>query len=81
MANAIGGKTITMTRVGEYLNAIDASETAWRAASANFANVASNASRAIYCLQSSTGVAIDSIWATVEYSFVYGREIVYIIIP
>ena len=76
-ANIIGGKTLEMTRLGTYLEAIDASRPVWRAASANFANVANNASSAIYSIQSSAGVKLQSIWATVEYGYVSARDIIY----
>ena len=76
-ANMIGGKTLEMTRLGTYLESIEAASPTWRAASANFANVANNASRTIYCIQNSAGIRIQSIWATIEYGIVSAREIFY----
>ena len=76
-ARSIGGQTLEMTRLGSYLEGINASNQLWRAASANFANVARNASSKLYCVQSTAGVKLRSIWATVEYGLVRARDIVY----
>lgn len=40
-------------------------------------NVASNSSNAIYSVQNSSGVRIQSIWATIEYPLLQGKEIIY----
>ena len=40
-------------------------------------NVANNASNAIYSIQNSAGVRLQSIWATVEYGFVSTKDIIY----
>ena len=77
VANEIGGKTLEMTRVGAYLEQISAPYSAWQAASSNFANVASNSSSAIYSIQNASGVGIQSIWATIEYPLLQGKEIIY----
>jgi hypothetical protein len=77
VANEIGGKTLEMTRVGSYLEQINAPYSAWQAASSNFANVASNSSSAIYSIQNASGVGIQSIWATIEYPLLQGKDIIY----
>ena len=77
VASDIGGKTLEMTRVGAYLEQIDAPYSAWQAASSNFANVASNSSSAIYSIQNASGVGVQSIWATIEYQLLQGEEIIY----
>ncbi len=77
VANEIGGKTLEMTRVGSYLEQINAQYSAWQAASSNFANVASNSSSAIYSIQNASGVGIQSIWATIEYPLLQGKDIIY----
>ena len=76
-ANDIGGITLEMTRVGTYLEQIDAPYSAWQAASSNFANVASNSSNAIYSIQSTLGVGLQSIWAKIEYPLLQCSEIIY----
>ena len=76
-ASLIGGKTLEMTRLGTYLETLTVSRQVWQAASANFANVASNACSSIYSIQSSAGVKIQSTWATIEYGFVCARSIIY----
>jgi len=63
-ANRIGGKTLEMTRLGSYLEKINAGSDLWRAASANFANQSSGV---VYSIQNSIGVRLQSVWATVEY--------------
>ena len=74
---SVGGKTLEMTRLGEYLQATQSSRDAWRAASLNFANVAKSSKQAIYSIQNASGIYIDSIWATTEYNIVKGCEITY----
>ena len=74
---SVGGKTLEMTRLGEYLQATQGSRDAWRAASLNFANVAKSSKQAIYSIQNASGIYIDSIWATTEYNIVKGCEITY----
>ena len=66
-----------MTRVGSYLEQIDAPYSAWKAASSNFANVASNSSSTIYSIQNAAGIKIQSIWATIEYKLLQGKDIIY----
>ncbi len=77
VANDVGGKTLEMTRLGTYLEQIDAPYSAWQAASSNFANVASNSSSAIYSIQNAAGVGLQSAWATIEYPLLQGRDIIY----
>ena len=77
VANSVGGKTLEMTRVGIYLEKTNAPYSAWQAASANFANVAVNASPNIYSVQNAAGIRLQSIWATVEYPVLQGKEIAY----
>lgn len=75
VANSIGGKTLEMTRLGMFLEQSNAPYAAWKAASSNFANVASNLSSTIYSIQNVSGVGLQSIWATIEYPLLQGREI------
>lgn len=75
--NDVGGKALEMTRLGTYLEQIDAQYSAWQAASSNFANVASNSSSAIYSIQNAAGVGLQSTWATIEYPLLQGRDIIY----
>ena len=77
VASGIGGNTLEMTRLGMYLEQIDAPYPAWQAASSNFANIASNASSSIYSIQNVDGIKIQSIWATIEYPLLQGRDIAY----
>ena len=77
VANNVGGKTLEMTRVRTYLEQINAPYSAWQAASSNFANVANNSSRAIYAIQNASGVRLKSIWATIEYPLLKGKDIIY----
>lgn len=74
---SVGGKTLEMTRLCEYLQATQGSRDAWRAASLNFANVAKSSKQAIYSIQNASGMYIDSIWAATEYNIVKGCEITY----
>ncbi len=76
-AKDVGGKTLEMTRLGSYLETIDASYSAWQAASSNFANVATNINSAIYSIQNVAGVNLQSTWATIEYPILSGQNIVY----
>ena len=64
LAKSVGGKSLEMTRLGQVLTSIEAKESAWNAASANFANIARGVA---YSLQNSAGVRIASVWATVEF--------------
>ena len=66
-----------MTKLGQYLESINANRDLWKAASANFANVARNTRGTIYSIQNSAGVSIDSIWATVEYDLLRNSHINY----
>ncbi len=66
-----------MTRLGTYLEQIDASYSAWQAASLNFANVASNSSSTIFSIQNIAGVGLQSIWATIEYPILQDMNILY----
>ena len=79
-ANDIGGKTLGMTRVGTYLENINASSTAWQAASANFANVANNVNTSIYCIQNASHININCIWGTIEYPLIKSSDIIYCIV-
>ena len=77
VADDVGGKTLEMTQLGAYLEQIDAPYSAWQAASLNFANVASSLSGAIYSIQNAAGVGLQSVWATIEYPLLQGKEIIY----
>ena len=80
LANNVGGKTLEMTRLGTYLNEINAPYGAWQAASSNFANIANNSSCAIYSVQYAGGVGVQSIWATIEYPLLVGKDITYCVV-
>lgn len=73
----VGGKTLEMTRLGRHLEQITASSTAWKAASLNFANVASCTGTTIYSVQNTAGIRINSIWTTIEYPLLHGQSIIY----
>ncbi len=77
VAKCVGGNTLEMTRLGQYLTKLDATIKTWRAASQNFANVASNTSRSIYSIQNSAYVNIGSTWRNVEYPLLRARDIIY----
>ena len=77
VANNFGGKTLEMTGLGQYLERIEASYSAWQAASMNFANVARNGGSAIFSIQNASGVGLRSIWATIEYPLLQGCDIIY----
>ena len=80
VANDVGGITLEMTRVGTYLEQIDAPYSAWQVASSNFANVASNSSGAIYSIQNAAGIGLQSTWATIEYHLLQYRDIIYSVV-
>ena len=77
VATEICGKTLEMTSLGQYLENIMASYQTWQAASANFANVASNSGAAIYSIQNAAGVAIQCTWASIECPLLRGCDIAY----
>ena len=77
VANSFGGNTLEMTSLGRYLEQVEASYSAWQAASANFANVAKSAGSTIYSIQNAEGVGLQSIWATVEYPLLQSCDIIY----
>ena len=77
IANTVGGRTLETTQLGMYLEQINASYSAWKAASLNFANVATNASSSIYSIQNAAGVGLQSTWAQVEYTILKGKDIIY----
>lgn len=77
VANDVGGTTLEMTRLGTYLESIDASYQAWQAASLNFANVAKSSGCAIYSIQNAAGVTLQSTWATIEYQVLKTCDIIY----
>ena len=65
MAQGINGKTLEMTRVGQFLEKTNASIESWKAASLNFANQASGK---VISVQNSAGIKLESVWATIEYN-------------
>lgn len=71
------GGNIRNDSIRNIFRQIDAPYSAWQAASSNFANVASNSSSAIYSIQNAAGVGLQSTWATIEYSLLQGRDIIY----
>ena len=77
LANDIGGHTLEMTRLGARLEQMDVPFSAWQAASANFANVATNTSPLVYSIQNAAGINIQSVWATVEYPILQSSNIIY----
>lgn len=81
LANDVGGTTLEMTRLGQYLTNHSAKYEAWKIASANFANQVSNGST-VFAMQNINGVGIASTWATTEYPILVKKavEIIYEII-
>ena len=77
IAQDVGGKTLEMTKLEQYLEKTKAPIEMWKAASTNFANVANNAGSCVYSIQNSAGVGLRSIWATVEYPLLSSRNIIY----
>jgi hypothetical protein len=62
-ADFIGGKTIGMTHVGQYLQTIGYNRDAWVIASQNFANQVSSGGF-VYAVLYYPGMSYDSIWFT-----------------
>jgi len=56
---------------------LDSSTTQVRAASTNFAIVASNACSSVYSIQSAAGVNLSSMWGTVEYALLQDCQGIY----
>lgn len=77
LANDVGGKTLEMTRLGQYLAKHSAEYGAWEIASANFANQVSNGST-VFVMQNINGVGIASTWATTEYPILAKKVIEFI---
>ena len=77
LANDVGGKTLEMTRLGQYLTKHSAEYDAWKIASANFANQVSNGST-VFVMQNINGVGIASTWATTEYPILAKKVIEFI---
>ena len=73
----VAGKTLDMTRVGQYLEQINATREVWQSASANFANVANSSGSMIYSIQNIQGVYLQSIWVTTEYPLMSSAHIIY----
>ena len=73
----VAGKTLDMTRVGQYLEQINATREVWQIASANFANVANSSGSMIYSIQNIQGVYLQSIWVTTEYPLMSSAHIIY----
>lgn len=69
LAKSIGGKTIEMTRLGQYLERTNASRLLWDLASANFANTANSSYAIINALSTHT-----TFWA-VEYLYLLTRGV------
>mgnify|MGYP000854515064 CR=1 FL=1 len=80
VAETVGGKTLEMTRTGQYLEKINATSELWDKASANFANVARAGQNAIYSIQNAAGVRLASTWARTEYPLVYAKNIIWWIV-
>ena len=67
LAQDIGGTTLEMTKLGQYLSKLPSfNAEAWRIASTNFANQVPGGSTAFTVLNSA-GPRLDSIWVTVEH--------------
>jgi hypothetical protein len=77
IAQSINGISLEMTKLGQHLEQTNAPWEMWKAASQNYANVASNAASSIHAVHNAAGVKLHSIWATIEYPLVKLREIVY----
>ena len=81
LANEVGGKTLEMTKLGQYLSGIEFNDQLWKIASANFANQVSNGGT-VFAMQNIEGIRISSVWATIEYDILIkkGVEIIYEVI-
>ena len=82
LAQNVQGITLEMTKLGQYLSKLPQfNRKAWEIASANFANQVTNGS-AVFVVQNTAGVIIDSIWATVEYPILVKKiiELIYVIL-
>lgn len=81
LAKDVGGTTLEMTRLGQYLTNHSAKYEAWKIASANFANQVPNGST-VFAMQNINGISITSTWATTEYPILVRKavEIIYEII-
>ena len=81
LAKDVGGTTLEMTRLGQYLTNHSVKYEAWKIASANFANQVSNGST-VFAIQNINGISITSTWATTEYPILVKKaaEIIYVII-
>ena len=77
LANDVGGKTLEMTRLGQYLTKHSVEYDAWKIASVNFANQVSNGST-VFVMQNINGVGIASTWATTEYPVLAKKAIEFI---
>lgn len=77
VAGKVNGITLEMTRLGRYLEQLPQNNPVtrdlWIAASRNFAN---QATRIVYSVQNSTGIRIESIWATVEYRILQNSGVI-----
>ena len=78
IANNVGGTTLEMTKLGQYLTSKDASYNTWLIASQNFANQVPNGAT-VYSVQNPDGVRLLSAWATVEFPSLVNKavEIIY----
>ncbi len=81
LANDVGGKTLEMTKLGQYLTNSGAKYEAWKIASANFASQVQNGGT-IFAMQNINGIGITSTWATTEYPILVKKavEIIYEIV-
>ena len=80
-ATSLNGTTLQMTKLGQYLNSIDASRQLWEIASKNFANQVPHGS-IIYTIQSINGLDPYCIWLNAEYPILKEKLeiIIYIIL-
>lgn len=78
LSSDVGGTTLEMTKLGQYLTNHNSSYDAWKIASANFANQVPSGGT-VFAVQNMQGVGIASTWATTEYPILVkkGAEIVW----
>ena len=76
VAQNVGGKTLEMTRVGQYLGQMSGVDSSvWNAASTNFANTARNM---VYTVQNTPLLRPNSTWNQIEYPILLRNSKVFI---
>lgn len=74
LSSDIGGTTLGMTKLGQYLTNHNSSYDAWKAASLNFANQVP-CGGSVFAVQNMQGVGIYSTWATYIVSYFSKKKV------